>query len=375
MKKIEEYKDDVYTCTKCGLCQSICPVYKQTKNECALSKGQFILLNGVLNKEIEFTKRVSMNLDYCLNCNLCNEYCPSGIDAESIIIAAREKSFELGHVSFLKRFASTVFSSNFNLSILSFFINIYRFFIPVFRLFEFISPVFIANRFLQKTVEAPKNLNISKTSKIVYFQGCINRYFNDSTTNAVLKTLKDYNLNIPDFSCCGAPAKSIGDIKTYNKLMKKNLKLVKDADVVLFDCATCLHVFDNYETTDILKQKFVHINEFIVRENIETPRTKDKVTYHLPCHLHSDNTEVLLDRNFDYKEVENHSCCGASGLFCATQSDISKGISKTNMKNLLKTNTDVILTDCPSCKIGLLQGLKELKQDKPVYQTVEFLAK
>ena len=30
MKKLKDFKDDVNKCSKCGLCQSVCPVYNIT---------------------------------------------------------------------------------------------------------------------------------------------------------------------------------------------------------------------------------------------------------------------------------------------------------------------------------------------------------
>ena len=34
----------------CGLCQSVCPVFKATQNECAVSRGKFNILNGIIKK-------------------------------------------------------------------------------------------------------------------------------------------------------------------------------------------------------------------------------------------------------------------------------------------------------------------------------------
>lgn len=48
MKKLEDFKEDINKCSKCGLCQSVCPVYKITGNDCAVSRGKFVMLDGVL---------------------------------------------------------------------------------------------------------------------------------------------------------------------------------------------------------------------------------------------------------------------------------------------------------------------------------------
>ena len=89
MKKFEEYKEEIYSCSRCGLCQGICPLYKTTGLETVVSRGQFSLLNGILNGNMVFNKNVYKNLDMCLHCDACTSYCPSDIYAEKIITSAK----------------------------------------------------------------------------------------------------------------------------------------------------------------------------------------------------------------------------------------------------------------------------------------------
>ena len=44
-----DIKEEVYKCSKCGLCQSVCPIYLATKNEMYLSRGRYIVLNNSYN--------------------------------------------------------------------------------------------------------------------------------------------------------------------------------------------------------------------------------------------------------------------------------------------------------------------------------------
>src|SRR5574344_146165 len=68
---------EINKCSKCGLCKSICPIYKITKNDFDTARGKFILL-----KENKFAPQKI--LDFCLKCNKCKEYCPSNIDIRKI---------------------------------------------------------------------------------------------------------------------------------------------------------------------------------------------------------------------------------------------------------------------------------------------------
>ncbi len=58
MKTLKDLEENIYQCSKCGLCQKVCPIYKETGNECTLSRGKFTLLNGVVKKHIKLNKDV-----------------------------------------------------------------------------------------------------------------------------------------------------------------------------------------------------------------------------------------------------------------------------------------------------------------------------
>ena len=75
---IEDYADEIQKCSKCGLCQAVCPVYKVTGNDCAVRRGRLVMLDGVLKGDLKFNKTIKKYLDMCLNCGKCTDVCPSG---------------------------------------------------------------------------------------------------------------------------------------------------------------------------------------------------------------------------------------------------------------------------------------------------------
>src|SRR5574344_3042323 len=91
MKKFQEFKEDIYKCSKCGLCQSVCPLYKITGNDCAVSRGKFIMLKGVLNGDLKLDKTLTKYLDMCTKCGKCKEFCPSNIDVVEILTSAKSE--------------------------------------------------------------------------------------------------------------------------------------------------------------------------------------------------------------------------------------------------------------------------------------------
>ncbi len=62
-------------------------------NDCSVSRGKFIMLNGVIKGDLKLNKNINKYLDMCLKCNSCKSFCPSGIDAREIFIAAKAEYF------------------------------------------------------------------------------------------------------------------------------------------------------------------------------------------------------------------------------------------------------------------------------------------
>ena len=53
MKKLSDFSEEINKCSNCGKCQEICPIYKLTGNDCAVSKGKFMMLKGVLKGDLK----------------------------------------------------------------------------------------------------------------------------------------------------------------------------------------------------------------------------------------------------------------------------------------------------------------------------------
>lgn len=387
-KTLKDYTEDVYKCTKCGLCQSVCPVYKATGKETAVSRGKFTLLNGVIAGKLKLNKKISKNLELCLGCKACYDFCPSGISAEEIISAARHESIKINGTGFIKRFIRDNFQSNFRLGILKIGLDLYRFLNLHVLLSRFFIPLRMTECFLREYIKYKKLTPAKPPSKLklVYFPGCINNYVNSSVKNAVLIVLEKngYSPIVPkNFKCCGIAAKSAGDFETFSKLAEHNVNQIPDdVDYIITDCASCGSVLEFYPK---FAEKAININKFLAQREIYIPenvKIDKKITYHDPCHLkrfqkvYEEPRKLIRQlQGADFKEMKDADvCCGAAGTFCVSQPEISKIISSEKAQNILDTDADIVCTSCAGCKIGLYQGLIEKKSQIPVYHPVELIA-
>ncbi len=377
MKKLEDFADDINKCSKCGLCQSVCPVYKITGNDCAVSRGKFVMLDGVLKGDLKLNKNIEKYLDMCLKCGKCKNFCPSNIDVCEIFNTAKyECAKNTLHGKFEKFFESKLVFGTFMK------------FMKIFRRIN--SAASISGNRGEGCI------------KLLYFKGCVNNVY-PKTERALKKIFSNLNVEIieRDFDCCGLPFLSSGNMERFEEVKKYNLALVdSDFDYILTDCASCESTLKGYFnsthaplTTEDKKASFeravarsdggfsfVNAAEFLAGQNIKFKFKKPvKVTFHKPCHLENDDfLKPLLQKceNVEYIEAEDYDeCCGFAGEFAIKNHKISKNISVKKANNIAKTNADIVLTTCPACILGIKQGfLFSGKKSPKIMNIMEFLA-
>ena len=54
--KISEKGDELFSCSRCGACLAVCPVYKQTLDEGVAPRGKLSLIEAAANNKIPFPK-------------------------------------------------------------------------------------------------------------------------------------------------------------------------------------------------------------------------------------------------------------------------------------------------------------------------------
>ena len=116
--KLNDFKEEVYKCSGCGICQSVCPVFKVLKKECAVSRGKFKLLNAIINGDIDLSEKTLEIMDLCLHCQACSEFCPSNIDAQKIIETTQHDLLNHSIYSYTKLYSIKLLTNKTFMSIL-----------------------------------------------------------------------------------------------------------------------------------------------------------------------------------------------------------------------------------------------------------------
>lgn len=350
MKQLKDYKEIIHTCSKCGLCQSVCPAYQATGNECTVSRGQFIMLQGVIKGDLKMNKHINKYLDMCLKCGKCSDFCPSDIDIVEVILAAKAEyfkhSFEGKIISFLQS-----------------------------------KPIFDTALSLARVLFGrQKKFNKVFPKKAVYFGGCVET-IQPQVSNYVKSLLNQMEIQPLDitFNCCGLPFLSSGNSDRFFEQMNENLNKIRDIDFDYFvtDCASCQWTWQEYikYADDDMKSKLEKVQFKTIYDLIEETGLKFEskehctVTYHQPCHGGVSEKVISCISNVDYLELERKDdCCGFSGVLKPSKSSAAVMLNKKN--NILKTGAEYVLTNCIGCVISLNYILRFKKK---VYRLIDFL--
>ncbi len=387
MRKLEDFKEEINKCSKCGLCQSVCPIYKLTGNDCAVSRGKFVMLDGVLKGDLKLNRNINKYLDLCLKCDKCSNFCPSSIDVCKILETAKynyEKNTLWGKFIFF--FESKYVFGN------------------LLKLFKIIINSHPLREGKQLFASEASNRDVGAEAnklKLLYFKGCVNNIF-PQTDKFLHKLFDNSDVEIieKDFDCCGLPFLSSGNLERFEEVKKHNLELMNcDFDYILTDCASCESTLKGYfqptrndvgqesPTYDLSLRaneksvaipSFISLGELIANQNIKFKFEKPiKVTFHKPCHLENDDFWLKIIENcenVEYVKMKDYDeCCGFSGEFAIKNHKISMQISKQKAQNAINTGADYVITTCPACVLGLKQGMLGIKKSPKVLSLSDFL--
>ena len=335
MKQLKDFNDKIHTCSKCGLCQSVCPVYQITGNDCTVSRGHFVMLRGLIKGDLKMSKSLNRYLDLCLKCGACSRFCPSGIDVVDIIAAAKSEYFK-------KSLRQKLLSFIQKKIIFGLFVN----FISLFRF---------------------KTKSKSFNKKVLYFGGCSSKIKGDKAVIKILNSLGVEVIN-PSFSCCGVSLFTRGDLTGFNQSIDSFIKKVKKYNIndIVTTCASCekslkdyIRWTDSEENRLFLSQLRVrNIYEYIKENELKLALRKPvSVTFHKPCNISNyDDIEWFLNHieNLDYVKMDDYDkCCGLNGISKLNEYKIMTKIFENKRKKILKTGVKNVLTSCLGCEVSL----------------------
>jgi Fe-S oxidoreductase len=222
-----------------------------------------------------------------------------------------------------------------------------------------------------------------KTGKAVYFAGCTASYVEHDIAIATSRLLDAAGVEFVhignDENCCGTPMLVAGKWDTFEKVMRENIQLVKDAgaDTVICSCPACdmmwRHSYKEWAKklgieynitarhyTEVISEK-IQSGEFSFPSNGGSQ--KETVTWHDSCHagrvsdIYEPPRELIkANPKVDFVEMESNrdcaKCCG-SVLTLIKEPEVAAYIGKDRLDEAIDAGAEKVLAMCPCCEFQL----------------------
>ena len=228
---------------------------------------------------------------------------------------------------------------------------------------------------------------------LVYYVGCAAALEDRSMKVAIAmgKILKAAGVNFailgPEETCCGEPARRLGNEYLFQMQAMKNIELLKGYNVkkVVTTCPHCFNTIKNEYPQFGGEFEVIHhtqlVAELLKQGKIKPASMSDgKLTYHDSCYLGRHNdiyesprqilTNMSQSKLLEMKRTRrNGFCCGGGGGRYWMEERIGKRISEVRIEEVIETGADIVATACPYC----LQMFEDAIKAKEVEESLKVL--
>lgn len=394
LKQLEDYREEIEQCVKCGACRAHCPVFDAERREGRVARGKVALSQAVLDGEVALEEKVLEDLSQCLLCGSCCAQCPNKVPTEEIVAAARLRIAEQRGLSSFGKLLTGVLKRPKLMNLLARTGGIFstllfkklpkesglrlRFPAPYLEKGRTVPPI-VSKPFRDRHPEVIEGEPGQPT--IAFFTGCGINFMYPEIGEVFLDVLKFMGVTViipKDQGCCGLPAVSAGAGETIEQLADQNLVALTrhKVDHIVTACASCNAGLgkiyaDLGEDFQDISEKTEDIFVFLARHGLPEklaalPKAEKRlrVTYHDPCHLRTQGItkeprQILQALpQVDYIEMAGAgTCCGLGGTYSVYHYETSKKIGAKKADNIEMSGAEIVATDCPGCIMQLQDSI------------------
>lgn len=384
-------------CIRCGACANVCPIYKLVGGH---NYGHVYIgaIGLILTYFYHGRENARAIVRACLNCQACKGVCAAGIDLPHLIKEVYRTILQVeGKKPARNRILNRVLVDRRLFHFLlrrahlaqkpfadrdGFIRHLPLFFTGEHR---FRSLPAVAGTPLRDMWEKVRPRVENPRYRVALFSGCLVDFVYPEQALALVNAVKNHAVRIDcptDQTCCGLPAKMMGENETAREVAIQNLKALDpaDYDYIITLCASCgSHLKENYPKllggdeglrvkVEQLRAKLLDFSSFmmdVLKVKPEMfPRSGTKVTYHAPCHLcrglgvTRQPRELIATAGMEYSPAKDEDvCCGFGGSFSLDFPELSGELLRRKLANAEATGAEVLVTDCPGCVLQLRGGM------------------
>jgi glycolate oxidase iron-sulfur subunit len=426
MDETERLRGVIKDCVHCGFCLPACPTYQLWAEEMDSPRGRIYLVNQLLDGA-ELTPAAAEHFDRCLGCMACMTACPSGVQYDQLIEAARVWTEEARPT--LAEAADGAAGRAARLRDRATRAAIFALFPYPKRLRAAIGPL----RGMQRTgldrklarsglpsrlsptigaalrlapppsaaVRLPDRVAARGPRRAVVgmLTGCVQSVFFPQVNAATARVLalEGCDVIIPrDQGCCGALSLHSGREAEAVSFGQRTIESFEQAgvDAIVVNSAGCGSAMKEYERllSDVtgwsgraaaLSSRTRDLSEFLAELGPAAPRHPLPVTaaYHDACHLaHAQRItrqpRELLRAIPELNLVEladAGTCCGSAGVYNLLQPQAAGELGARKAQSVLDAGAPLLISANPGCSLQIASALADRGEHIAVAHTAEIL--
>ncbi len=361
------------------------------------------------------TESFVRHIDTCLGCMACVTSCPSGVQYDSLLEAARpqvERDANRGFGDRLfRRLIFAMFPHPVRLRVLAWPLGLYQKFglqrfvhqsgllklLPqrLQSMERLLPPIAFGTRALPSRIPAQGQ----PRKRVGLLLGCVQRVFFANVNEATARVLaaEGCEVVIPQTQqCCGALAEHAGEEKAAMDAARRLIDAFDKADVetIVINAAGCGSAMKRYghllrndpayvDRAKAFAARCKDISEVLADLEPRAPRgaVPLKAAYHDACHLqHAQGVRAQPRRvlqtipGVEVREIgESEICCGSAGIYNLLEPEAATQLRDRKVQNILKTDAQAIISSNPGCLLQIATGLEAAGRPLRIMHLVEVL--
>ncbi len=242
--------------------------------------------------------------------------------------------------------------------------------------------------------------HVAAGADVLFYPGCQAEERAQEVKEAAKYILSYFGINytlLDQMSCCGLPAKLIGDDDTARLLASRLQDKVKSLGVkkIVTTCAGCTSNLSDVSARDGWGVPVYHMIEFLAEEvgfnkvsrsfRGRAKLTPAKVTVHDPCHLIRHTSRQIAQQARAILNLipgvtieesgMSDSCCGGGGMVGYHARDVADAVIAENVAAISSTEADTLVAPCPLCTAQIESNLFRAGSEIDVEDLTVFIAR
>ena len=391
-------------CVHCGFCLPPCPTYALWSRETDSPRGRIHLMKVATEGKASITPDFARHFDTCLGCMACVTACPSGVQYDKLIEAARpqiERHVERPLADRLfRRLIFELFPYPGRLRWVALKLWAYQRLglqrlarasgllglLPArLRAMEAVAPrISLGGAWSSMPAVVPAEGE--RRRRVALLLGCVQRVFFSEVNRATARVLaaEGCEVVIPrGQGCCGALMVHAGLEDEAAAMARRFIDAFEpalaDVDAIVINAAGCGSTLKEYghllrddaayaERAAALAAKCRDISEVLADLEPRAPRhpVPLRVAYHDACHLqHAQGVSAEPRRvlaaipELDVQEVpEGGLCCGSAGIYNLVEPEAAGELGRRKAHNVLGTGAEAVVSSNPGCLLQIASALE-----------------